>query len=107
MEYNENINKDQVDNSANGMKINELKEAMPKAQDVQLVGKFLKDKYYPGLSVDEIGERLDMLIDQGLTVDEIVNQIEYGEIDLAAPIEELNIVKDNEEKKQDDGPSLD
>ena len=99
----EEINKNNVDNSSNELRMGKLNdEYMPKAQNIQLVGKYLKDKYYPQLSLDEINERVDKLADKGLTVDKIVELIENKQIDLLTmsmeEIESYQAPKENEER---------
>ena len=103
MEENEMIDKSGVDNASGTLRSGLLNDKyLPKAQNVQLVGKYLKDKYYPGLSLDEINERIDLLAEKGLTPDKVVSQIESGKIDLATmSLEELKEIDEN------DGPSLD
>ena len=110
------IDKERIDKTAEdpNMRMGKLNDNMPKAQNLQLVGKFLKDKYYPELSLDEINERVDILMekDKKLTLNAIVEKIEHGELNLVElSMDDLRNETDDlgktvDTKDQDDGPSL-
>ncbi|MBR1539632.1 MAG: hypothetical protein IJ629_00325 [Clostridia bacterium] len=112
MDENENVNvnnidKQEVDNSARDMRMGKLNEYMPKAQNLQLVGKYLKDRYYPELSLDDINERIDMLADKGYTLDQIVDFIDHGQLDLITMnIDDLEIKNETRGNEENEGPNL-
>lgn len=102
---NEEVKKEGIDNTASGMRIGKLTESMPKVQNVQELGKYLKTKYFPELDLDQIGDKLEVLTNNGLSLNEIVEKIENGELDLRNVPEKLSNLE-NKEQNQEEGPSL-
>ena len=102
MEMNE-IKKDSIDEAGDGLRSGIMNEnAIPKANNIFVIGKFLRDTYYPGLSIDEINERIEILEDKGIIVEDVVKMIKDGQLDLNKSIDEIKKLDLNKEKNDEE-----